>query len=299
MSEKSPIEPGASRTGTMDTTASGHAIPPETGDVGALLVERLRAWKHAVGYLEAYVNQTESVHKALSKEYQKVLKTVDEPLREGHHFHQSVGGVASFFENVRANTARLSTSHSETAGELKSTVLPILERLHKEIRDRQKHVQSECEKSAKAVLKTRNNTQAHIELLGQQAAASESVGGASAGGHLKLHHTNTGGKPKPENDPYVLKKGVLQRLAKQVAEENAQRQDLIGAQNHSSQFEAKIVQTVQQAIAAFSQTMHAQADLQKQLYSDIMGQSLLLPEFDWQLSSLTRTREMQRHSPRL
>lgn len=268
----SPI--GTSRTGTME---SENAIPPEVGDVGGLLVERLRAWKHAVAYLESYITQTESVHKTLGKEYQKVLKSVDEPLREGHHFQQSVGGVASLFENIRANTVRLSTSHQETAGELKSTVLPILERLHKEIRDRQKHVQSESEKSAKSVAKTRNSTQAHIELLGQHVAAFQSSGGISAGGHdghhFKLHHSNTGGKNKPEFDPYLLKRGILSRLVKQVHEENAQRQDLLGVQTHSQEFEAKIVQTVQQALAAFNQTMNVQADLQKQLYGDIVGLS--------------------------
>jgi len=211
----------------------------------------------------------------LQKEYAKVLKTVDEPLREGHHFNQSVGGVASFFENLRANTVRLSQSHTETASELKSTVLPILERLHKEIRDRQKHVQSECEKSNKAVTKARNSTQQHIELLGQHTAASESVGGVSAGNHggyhLKLHHTNTGGKPKPENDPYLLKKGMLNRLSKQVLEENSQRQDLIGVQNHSQQFEAHVVETIQSALTAFNHTLGTQADIQKQLYGDILG----------------------------
>jgi len=256
---------------------SENAIPPETGDVGGLLVERLRAWKHAVAYLESYTTTTESVHKSLSKEYQKVLKSVDEPLRDGHHFQQSVGGVASLFENIRANTVRLSTSHHDTARELKSTVLPILERLHKEIRDRQKHVQSECEKSEKMVAKTRNSTQAHIELLGQHVAAFESVGGTSAGGHdghhFKLHHSNTGGKHVPEFDPYLLKRGVLSRLAKQVHEENGQRQDLVGVQNHYQEFEAKIIKTIQQALAAFNQTMHAQSDLQKQLYGDIVGSS--------------------------
>jgi len=268
----SPV--GTSRTDTME---SANAIPPEAGDVGGLLVERLRAWKHAVAYLEAYVTQTESMHKSLGKEYHKVLKAVDEPLREGHHFQQSVGGVASLFENIRANTVRLSTSHHETAGELKSTVLPILERLHKEIRDRQKHVQSESEKSAKSVAKTRNSTQAHIELLGQHTSAFESTGGTSAGGHdghhFKLHHSNTGGKHKPEFDPYLLRRGVLSRLAKQLHEEDAQRQELIGVQNHSQEFEAKIVQTIHQALAALNQTMHAQAELQKQLYGGTVGSS--------------------------
>ena len=276
MSEKVPISPiGAHRQSTIDTTSTEAAIPPETGDVGGLLVERLRAWKHAVGYLEAYIEQTESVHKHLSKEYSKVLKTVDEPLKEGHHFNQSVGGVASFFENLRANTARLSQSHTETAGELKSTVLPILERLHKEIKDRQSHVAKECEKSAKTVAKSRNNTQQQIELLAQHSSAYESVGGASAGEHhhhhLRLHHTNTGGKMKPENDPYLLRKGVLNRLARQVNDENAQRNELLGVQNHSQQFETHIVQTVQAALTAFHQTMGAQADTQKNLYGDILG----------------------------
>lgn len=39
-----------------------------------LLEERLRAWKHAVGYLEQYIAATEKVEKAHAKEYEKVLK---------------------------------------------------------------------------------------------------------------------------------------------------------------------------------------------------------------------------------
>jgi hypothetical protein len=39
-----------------------------------LLAERLQAWKHAVGYLEDYVEATEKVEKAHAKEYEKVLK---------------------------------------------------------------------------------------------------------------------------------------------------------------------------------------------------------------------------------
>lgn len=273
------------RSSTLASTGSDSAIPPETGDVGRLLVERLRAWKHAVGYLEAYIHQTESLHKVLSKEYHKVLKTIDEPLREGHQFHQSVGGVATFFENIRANTARLSTAQTETAAELKNHVLPTLERLHKEIKDRAKHVQSECEKSSKAVQKTRNATQAHIELLGQNSSAFDSVGGNSATSHGKLPHlhTHTGsGKPKPEHDPYLLKKGILQRLAKQVAEENAQMQELLGVQNHTQQFEGHILRTIQEALAAFYQTMAASTDMQKQLYGDVLEKgNAIPPDFEW------------------
>lgn len=57
-----------------------------------------------MGYLEDYVGAVEKVHKAHSKEYEKVLKTISHPLREGHHFDQGLGGVAGFFENMRVNT---------------------------------------------------------------------------------------------------------------------------------------------------------------------------------------------------
>jgi hypothetical protein len=57
-----------------------------------------------VGYLEAYVGAVEKAHTAHSKEYEKVLKSISAPLREGRHFDQGVGGVAGFFENIRVNT---------------------------------------------------------------------------------------------------------------------------------------------------------------------------------------------------
>lgn len=74
--EKEPVAVGepAVRHDTLDSTASGDAIPVEKGDIGGTLVERLQAWKHAVGYLEAYVSSTERVHKEFAKEYEKVLK---------------------------------------------------------------------------------------------------------------------------------------------------------------------------------------------------------------------------------
>lgn len=92
-----------------------------TAQTSELLEERLRAWKHAVGYLEEYVSATEKLEKAHAKEYEKVLKasscskcylgvkltgeqTISDPLKEGHHFDQSLGGIAGLFENMRANT---------------------------------------------------------------------------------------------------------------------------------------------------------------------------------------------------
>ena len=57
-----------------------------------------------MGYLEEYISATEKAHKVHSKEYEKILKTISQPLREGAHFDQSLGGVAGLFENMRSNT---------------------------------------------------------------------------------------------------------------------------------------------------------------------------------------------------
>lgn len=60
--------------GTMGSD-SDEAVPrADPKDTSELLAERLQAWKHAVGYLEAYVSATEKVEKAHAKEYEKVLK---------------------------------------------------------------------------------------------------------------------------------------------------------------------------------------------------------------------------------
>jgi hypothetical protein len=108
---------------------------------------------------------------------------------------------------------------------------------------------------------------------------------------LKLHHTNTGGKIKPEYDPYLLKKGIISRLAKQIDDENAQRQDLIGVQNHSQQFETHIVATIQQAIQALNSALHAQQEAQRNSYGDIVAKvNAIPPDFEF-VNFLTRNAE--------
>jgi hypothetical protein len=81
------------------------AVPDaDPSSTTGLLVERLQAWKHMCGYLENYVTATEKVQRSQSKEYEKILKSVSDPLKEGHHFAQELGGVAGLFENIRSNT---------------------------------------------------------------------------------------------------------------------------------------------------------------------------------------------------
>ncbi|KAI0378968.1 hypothetical protein F5Y04DRAFT_137993 [Hypomontagnella monticulosa] len=249
------------------TTFSDEAVPDiDPTTTAGLLAERLQAWKHAVGYLEDYVGAVEKVHKAHSKEYEKVLKTISHPLKEGAHFDQGLGGVAGFFENMRVNTQAMINSNAETEKTLKGSVLPILERLHKEIKAKHKEVTHGVEKGAKEIEKARNNTQKHIELLGQHTAAFES----------------TGGKMTPSDDPYVIQRGVVHRLNKQVIEENNHRNDLINIQESFKTFEAHVIQVVQQAMDALNQVAGGQAEKTRALYTDMLGAAQRIPgDFEW------------------
>jgi hypothetical protein len=208
----------------------------------------------------------EKVHHAHAKEYEKVLKTISNPLREGHHFDQSLGGVAGFFENMRVNTQALITSNAETEKNIKGTVLPVIERLHKEIKNKSKELQHGAQKGAKEVEKVRNSTQKYIEMLGQYTATFES----------------TGGKMSPENDPYVVQRGVLHRLNRQVLEENNHRNDLISVQNNFQSFEAHVIATIQQAMEAFNQYTGGQAEKTRAVFSDMLGAAQRIPpDFEW------------------
>ncbi|OTA98646.1 hypothetical protein M426DRAFT_69343 [Hypoxylon sp. CI-4A] len=251
----------------QSTTMTDEAVPDiDPATTAGLLAERLQAWKHAVGYLEDYVGAVEKVHKAHSKEYEKVLKTISHPLKEGAHFDQGLGGVAGFFENMRVNTQAMINSNAETEKTLKGSVLPILERLHKEIKAKHKEVTHGAEKGAKEIEKARNTTQKHIELLGQHTAAFES----------------TGGKMTPNDDPYVIQRGVLHRLNKQVIEENNHRNDLINIQDGFKAFEAHVIQTVQSAIDGLNQVAGGQAEKTRVLYTDMLGAAQKIPpDFEW------------------
>ncbi|KAI1141887.1 hypothetical protein F5Y05DRAFT_276460 [Hypoxylon sp. FL0543] len=249
------------------TTMSDEAVPDiDPSTTAGLLADRLQAWKHAVGYLESYVEALEKVHRAHAKEYEKVLKTISHPLKEGAHFDQGLGGVAGFFENMRVNTQAMVNSNSETEKTLKGSVLPILERLHKEIKAKHKEVTHGVEKGAKEIEKARNTTQKHIELLGQQTAAFES----------------TGGRLSPTDDPYVVQRGVFYRLNKQVIEENNHRNDLISIQDGFKGFEAHVIQVIQQAIDALNQVAGGQAEKMRALYTDMLGAAQRIPpDFEW------------------
>ncbi|PYH91055.1 PH domain protein [Aspergillus ellipticus CBS 707.79] len=275
----SPVEPRLpQRTGTVTSTMTGfsrrtsmsdeEAIPgSDSNETTNLLLERLRAWKHMCGYLEDYVSATAKVSKSQAKDFEKVLKTVADPLREPHHFSQSAGGVAGWFENIRANTQGMVNLYSDSEKNLKGSVLPPLERLHKEIKAKSKELQNGAAKGAKAVDKARGVTQKHIELLAQHTATLD------AASHNKL---------ETSHDPYIVRRGVIYRLNKQVIEENNNRQDLIAVQNNFQQFEAHVLQTVQVVMEQFVTYMGGQLDRHRTMYTDILSTGQRVPpEFEW------------------
>ena len=165
----------------------------------------------------------------------------------------------------------ISNSHLEVGQQLKGTVLPILERLHLEIKNKTKELNKGAVKGSNEVTKARNFTQKHIELLGQHTAAFSS----------------SGGKVDPANDPYILQRGVKYRLSKQVLEENNNRHDLLAVQDSFQQFEGHVIQTFQSALGAFLQCVGGQEDRQKAMYSDIVGTAQQIP-VDFEFTSFVK-----------
>ena len=254
-------------TRTSTNTSGEEAIPSEdSSETTKLFNQRLQAWKGAVANLEDYVEATQKSEKSISKEVAKILKTVNSPLKEGHHFHQQAGGVAGMFESIRSNTQAISNSHEETAKTLDGSVLPIFKRLHSEIKNKIKELDKGAGKGSKTVDKARNESQKYIELLGQHASSFES----------------RGANVKPNEDPYLLQRQIYHRLHNQVVEENNNRDDMLAVQNEFGQFEAHVLHSLQQGIQQFNQVMAHSADQQRNMYGDMAATSSRIPpDFEW------------------
>ncbi|EAA28289.1 hypothetical protein GE21DRAFT_9103 [Neurospora crassa] len=261
-----------SRQTTMMSNASDDTAIPEfdPNSTAGILVQRLRAWKHAVAYLEDYVEAVEKIHHSQAKEYEKVLKTISHPLREGDHFSQhatNVTGVAAMFEVLRANTQGMINSNLETQKKLKETVLHDLKGLHHEIKDYSKRLSHSLNKGAKAVEKSRNTTQKHIELLSQHVAS----------------FPTSGADLNPADDPYVLRQGVIYRLHNQIQDENNHRTELITAQAQFMEFEVKVVKSIQKAMEDLNTLAGGHAEHVRGLYAQVLQTSQNIPpDFEWQ-----------------
>lgn len=160
----------------------------------------------------------------------------------------------------------MANSHLETEQNIKGQVLPILDRLHKEIKNKAKELSSGAAKGAKSVDTARNTTQKHIELLGQQTANYE-----SAGGKMASHQ-----------DPYVVHRQTLHRLNKQILEENNSKHDLIAVQTNFATFENHVIEVIQQALMSFCQFIGGQTQKTMNLYGDMLNAAQQVPlDFEW------------------
>lgn len=75
----------------------------------------------------------------------------------------------------------------------------------------------------------------------------------------------------------------MHRLNKQIIEENNNRNDLIAVQNSFAEFEAHIIQTLQQGMGIFLQTMNNQSEKTKGMYGDMVGTAQRVPPgFEWE-----------------
>lgn len=258
-------------TATHQTTggssmSSGDGAQGDPSSALGLLDERLQAYKHMCAYLEDYVKELAKAQKSAAKDSEKVLKSVSSPLKESHHFESSLGGVSGLLENIRANIQNQNALHVETEKNLTGQVLPVLERLHQEIKAKSKELDSGAGKGAKAVDAARKSSQKYIDALATNTARFDSAGG----------------KITADDDPYVLQRGVMHRLNKQLLEENSNRNDIIAVQNSFQQFEAHILTTIQTALNSLNQFMGSQADRQKAMFGDIAATASNIPlDFEW------------------
>jgi hypothetical protein len=125
----------------------------------------------------------------------------------------------------------------------------------------------------------------HVELLGQHTAGYEYVVHERCAIH-KTNNINSAAshahKPDPSTDPYLLQRGVHHRLAKQITEENASRNDLLAVQENFGQFEAHIIKTFQSGMGQFYTAVAGQADQQKHLYANMTETTQRVdPMFEW------------------
>lgn len=88
---------------------------------------------------------------------------------------------------------------------------------------------------------------------------------------------------KSAEDPYVVHRGILHRLHKQVLEENTNRHDLIQVQNNFAQFEAHVIEIIQQTMMSFTQIITSQSQKEQTFFSDILNTCQGVPaNLEWE-----------------
>ena len=152
-------------------------------------------------------------------------------------------------------------------GSLNESVLPVLERLLKEIKSKAKQLKGDKFKGPNLIEKAWRATQKHIILLAKS---------------TRSYDAGTGSKIERSHDPYILRQGVDNRLNEQAAKEKDDQQENQDIQESFLWFEMHILQTVQCVVAKFFQFMGDQLDHQHAMYGDILGTAQPIhPDLEW------------------
>ncbi|CCG81206.1 Uncharacterized PH domain-containing protein C637.13c [Taphrina deformans PYCC 5710] len=249
----------------MSATTNTAAIPEsyENVDPASTLETRFKAWRNLVENLESYFKHLEKTHEGTAKDYNKLAKTIDLPFKDRGVFEQS--GIQDIFAGLQQNAVKLSSDYTTHARSVDSTLVKSSKSLSAEIKDFIKRLEKDGVKGGKTVTKNQTETSKHIDLLGSH--INKSKGGSSI---------------KPAEDPFITHRGVLARLDGQVQDENAHHSTLIALQNECSQFESRIVRSIQDMITQMSSQASSQAQTLTQNFQQLStSSSAVSPSAEW------------------
>ncbi|KAK9371159.1 hypothetical protein V1509DRAFT_4691 [Lipomyces kononenkoae] len=249
------------------------AIPLEVIDPTAVLIQRLDSWRHAVELLQDYSESHRAMYHNLSRDYERISKTVyDAPRFDAVETVPQNGdrpaheGISGGFFAIREKAEGLIKAATEAENAIKSSVIPHVERLSHDIKEHIRGLKSNGFKGVRDVERARGQTQKQIELLGHHAS---SFGVFS-------------GKPDPLKDPYIIYRGVLNKLDSQIMKENIQTDTLLTIQRDFKTFEAHVVGGIHQMFRLLDQTQTAFWNFQRESYGAITSAFTSIPlEFEW------------------
>lgn len=151
--------------------------------------------------------------------------------------------------------------------DLEDNLLPILDRLLIEIKNKMQDLERAPSQISRALKKARQATKKHIALLGRKTHSYD------VAAHKKIERLD---------DPYLARRGVDKRLSEQVEMENTERQDILKMQDSFLWFEMHVLHTVQATLAKLFQHVDGRLDRQKILYGDILCTAQLIrPDMEW------------------
>ncbi|KAK9480612.1 hypothetical protein V1514DRAFT_324931 [Lipomyces japonicus] len=283
-SEQAQAQTQAQASAAISSSATApieDAIPIDYVDPTTVLLRRLESWKHVVDLLSNYIEAHQVLYRDHARNYEKIAKTIlDAPrfdsVEQGTEVEDRPDheGISGGFFTLREKTEGLINAAYEAEKSIKSSITPHVDRLVHDVREHIKGLKTNGLKGQKDVEKARSLTQKQIELLGQY---TSSFGIFS-------------GKPDPLHDPYIIYRGVLNKLDSQLLKENVQTDSLISIQRDFKTFEAHVVQGIHQTFTLLDQIQTSFWDFQRDSYGAVTSSFTSIPlNFEWEQFFATNT----------